>query len=179
MEQLTTDRLLLLRLEPAWMERFAVDSKQAGKELEAFLGYPESGRTEHPVTTYRYALSEISRNPDGAKWHCLWEILLPSEKRRIGGILFKGPPENGETEIGYGIDEAYRGKGYAPEAVTRAIRWAFENGAQTVIAKINPGNAASRRVLEKVGMREYRKIGKMPCFRINKSNQNQIKERIV
>ena len=88
----------------------------------------------------------------------------------LGGILFKGPPENGETEIGYGIDEAFRGKGYAPEAVTRAIRWAFENGANTVVAKINPGNHASRRVLEKVGMREYRKIGKMPCFRIDKSS---------
>ena len=170
MEQLTTDRLLLLRLEPAWMERFAVDSMQAGKELEAFLGYPESGRIEHPVTTYRYALSEIDRQPEAEKWHCLWEILHPEEKRRIGGILFKGPPENGETEIGYGIDEALRGKGYAPEAVTRAIRGAFENGANTVVAKINPGNHASRRVLEKVCMREYRKIGKMPCFRIDKSS---------
>ena len=170
MKQLTTARLTLLRLDLSWMERFAADSKQAGKELEEALGYPASGRTEHPVTAYKYALNEITRNPMQEKWHCLWEILLSEEQRRIGGILFKGPPENGETEIGYGIDEAYRGKGYAAEAVSEAIRWAFENGADTVIAKINPGNYASRRVLEKVGMKEYQKIGKMPCFRIQKQS---------
>ena len=71
-------------------------------------------------------------------------------------------------EIGYGIDPAFRGKGYASEAMEAAIQWAFANGAQTVIAKINPGNDASRRVLEKVGMRQYQTIGKMPCFRREK-----------
>ena len=175
MEQLKTERLLLLRLDIPWLERFAADSKQAGKDLESALGYPESGRTEHPVTTYQYALGEIARSPESAHWHCLWEILLPEEKRRIGGILFKGPPYKGETEIGYGIDEGFRGKGYAPEAVHAAIGWAFDNGAKTVIAKINPGNHASRRVLEKVGMHEYQKIGKMPCFRIDKSVQKERK----
>ena len=55
MEQLKTERLLLLRLDIPWLERFAADSKQAGKDLESALGYPESGRTEHPVTTYQYA----------------------------------------------------------------------------------------------------------------------------
>ena len=171
MEQLNTRRLILLHLDRTWIERFSIDSKQAGAELEAFLSYPASGRTEHPVTTYRYASSEMERHPEAEQWYRLWEILLPEEKRRIGGLLFKGPPdENGETEIGYGIDEDQRGKGYAPEAVRAAIEWAFGHGAKTIIAKINPGNTASRRVLEKVGLHEYQKIGKMPCFRIDKPN---------
>ena len=173
MIQLRTSRLCLLQLDLNWMQRFAADSRQAGQQLEYYLKIPKSGRTEHPVTTYRYALSELGRIPPLAEhrrqWHLLWEIIAPGHRQRIGGILFKGPPdERGQVEIGYGIDPAFRGKGYASEAMEAAIQWAFANGAQTVIAKINPGNDASRRVLEKVGMRQYQTIGKMPCFRREK-----------
>lgn len=172
MELLTTKRLTLLRLDESWMERFAADSREAGAALEHFLGYPESGRCEHPVTVYRKILLELSRHPENACWHCLWEILLPEEKRRIGGFLFKGPPDAlGQTELGYGIDEPFRGRGFATEAAGAAIDWAFAHGAGSVTAKINPGNAASRRVLEKLGMEQYQWIGKMPCFRMMRDNR--------
>jgi RimJ/RimL family protein N-acetyltransferase len=73
-------------------------------------------------------------------------------------VGFKGAPdETGTTEIGYGIDPAYRNAGYMTEAVKGLIGWAFQqSGCKTVVARdTKKVNAASRRVLEKAGMAVY------------------------
>jgi ribosomal-protein-alanine N-acetyltransferase len=57
--------------------------------------------------------------------------------------------------IGYWIDEAMAGKGYTPEAFVVAIRFAFEElHLHRVQAAIVPRNLASRRVVEKLKLRE-------------------------
>lgn len=56
--------------------------------------------------------------------------------------------------IGYWVDEAHAGNGYCPEAVVTLCRYAFEDLAlHRVQIAIIPRNAASRRVVEKVGVR--------------------------
>ena len=64
----------------------------------------------------------------------------------------KGPPESGETEIGYNIVPSRQGRGYATEAVRTllAMAWAHPQ-ARSVTASTAPGNVASQRVLEKAG----------------------------
>ena len=61
----------------------------------------------------------------------------------------------GETralELGYSIAPRYRGLGYATEAASLARDEAFRNlGAQRLVAIAEPDNAASLRVLEKLG----------------------------
>lgn len=179
LETIETSRLLLVHLDESWMGRFAQNPKDAAKELEEFLSLEHSERTEHPPSAYQYANSEIARFPKSAEWLCFWEIVQKEQKCRIGGILFKGPPdESGETEIGYGVDKDFQRRGYGLEAVQAGIQWAFSKGAGAVIAKVNPGNKASRGLLEKVGMEQYCFIGKMPCYRINrplKAEQKGIK----
>lgn len=71
----------------------------------------------------------------------------------VGSLCFKGPPEGGEVEIGYGVGEAYRGQGYATEAVKAAVNWAFYSSTELycVMAEAEAGNAASRAVLQKLG----------------------------
>ena len=66
---------------------------------------------------------------------------------------FSWPDENGEVEIGYGLAEPFRGMGYATEAAAGMCEWLFaEAGAVVITATaVNPGNVASRRVLEKLG----------------------------
>ena len=70
-------------------------------------------------------------------------------------VGFKGAPDDtGSVEIGYGIDSAFRGKGYMTEAVQAMINWAFQrDGCQMVTAcgvlKTNP---ASSHVLLNTGM---------------------------
>ncbi|MCB0977289.1 MAG: GNAT family N-acetyltransferase [Acidimicrobiales bacterium] len=65
----------------------------------------------------------------------------------------RGPFQN--AYIGYWIDEAYAGQGLMPEAVVVMIRFAFEElRLHRVQVSIVPRNAASRRVAEKLGLRD-------------------------
>jgi len=63
-----------------------------------------------------------------------------------------------EIEIGYRLAREHWGKGYATEAARAVLTWALgADGAgpalERIIAVTYPQNAASRRVLEKLGMR--------------------------
>lgn len=57
--------------------------------------------------------------------------------------------------VGYWIDEAMAGNGYVPEAFVVAARFAFEElNLHRIQAAIVPRNEASRRVAEKLELRE-------------------------
>ena len=58
------------------------------------------------------------------------------------------------VEIGYVLDPAYVGKGYATEAVREELRICFEEvGVRRVIAQCFADNEPSWRLMERVGMR--------------------------
>jgi len=57
--------------------------------------------------------------------------------------------------LGYWIDEKHAGHGYTPEAVVLMLRYGFEDlHLHRIQASIVPRNAPSRRVAEKVGLRD-------------------------
>ncbi|MDX6738439.1 GNAT family protein [Actinocorallia sp. A-T 12471] len=59
------------------------------------------------------------------------------------------------AQVGYWIDRAYAGRGITPTAVALAVDHAFFTvGLHRVEAAIRPENAASRRVVEKLGFRD-------------------------
>ncbi|HEX8338512.1 MAG TPA: GNAT family N-acetyltransferase [Pyrinomonadaceae bacterium] len=63
-------------------------------------------------------------------------------------------PELNVVEVGYAFLPAFRGKGYAYEAAAAAARYAREVlGLPRLYAIVNPDNAVSIRVLEKLGMK--------------------------
>lgn len=65
----------------------------------------------------------------------------------------RGPFQN--AYIGYWIDQALAGNSYIPEAVTVVLRFAFEElGLHRVQISIIPRNRSSRRVVEKLGVRD-------------------------
>ena len=65
----------------------------------------------------------------------------------------RGPFQN--AYVGYWMDEAQAGNGYTPEAVVVVLRFAFEElGLHRVQISIIPRNARSRRVVEKLALRE-------------------------
>src|SRR5919201_2954095 len=82
-----------------------------------------------------------------------WAVLERSSGDVIGycGIeLYEGGPD---VELGFSFARAAWGKGYATEAASRWLEHAFEAlGFPRVIALVGPSNAASIRVLEKLGM---------------------------
>jgi ribosomal-protein-alanine N-acetyltransferase len=59
------------------------------------------------------------------------------------------------AQVGYWIDEAFAGRGVIPTALALALDQCFFTvGLHRVEATIRPENAASRRVVEKLGFRE-------------------------
>jgi len=78
--------------------------------------------------------------------------------RRFAGEVSLGSVQRGPFQmgyIGYWIDEALAGAGYVPEGVVLLMRYAFETlQLHRVEAAIVPRNIASRRVVEKLGMRD-------------------------
>jgi RimJ/RimL family protein N-acetyltransferase len=80
-----------------------------------------------------------------------WYWILKRPRRVIGISGFKGRPAQGCVEVGYTVLERYQRRGFATEAVTAMVQWAFAHGANCVIAETLPELAASRRVLAKCG----------------------------
>ena len=68
-------------------------------------------------------------------------------------IVQRGPFQS--AYVGYWVDEAHAGKGYMPEALVCVCRAAFEDlHLHRVQISIIPRNTASRRVVEKLGIRD-------------------------
>lgn len=164
-EQLTsirlhTDRLVLFPLTAGQMRLLLSDPQK----LESQLGYPIS-RSMVSKTVRRAAgvkLSEMRRLPEvDWIWITYWLLVIDIKQEEpfgAGLIGFKGRPDgNRIVEIGYGIDEKYRGQGYMTEGVQALITWAFEHpvGLRAISAQTRRYNIASGRVLEKVGMSIY------------------------
>jgi RimJ/RimL family protein N-acetyltransferase len=62
-------------------------------------------------------------------------------------------------ELGWALVPSAHGKGYATEALRAAIAWGdthFESDRTVCI--IDPGNDASARVADKLGLREYSRV---------------------
>ena len=100
---------------------------------------------------YTEMLAGCLRHPEQWAWYAMWMI----ERRdgtHVGDLCFKGFTSNNTAEIGYGILDSYQGLGYASEAVSAAVAWAFQNPElQAVEAETDPENTASQRVLKKCG----------------------------
>lgn len=65
----------------------------------------------------------------------------------------RGPFQN--AYVGYWIDQRHAGQGFTPEALVVAARYAFEDiGLHRLQVAIIPRNGASRRVVEKLQLRE-------------------------
>src|SRR5262249_4274627 len=71
----------------------------------------------------------------------------------VGTIGFTGPPDDsGTVSVGYGLVESARGRGYATEALSGLVEFAFtQPSVRAITADALPDNVASHRVLEKVG----------------------------
>lgn len=69
------------------------------------------------------------------------------------GNVQRGPFQS--AYVGYWIDREHAGRAYVPEGVALVLRHAFEDlGLHRVEAAIVPRNHASRRVAEKLGLRD-------------------------
>lgn len=117
-----------------------------------------------------------------------WAIILKETDKMIGTCGFTSfDYTNDSAEMGYVLNPTYRGHGIAPEALGEVLKFGFDNLAlHRAEARFIEGNEASRRVMEKVGMKfegirrggmlikgEYKNIGVCAVLREEFYSQNQ------
>lgn len=84
----------------------------------------------------------------------LWLAETKDEKVPVGICGLVTRKELGVVEVGYAFLPQFRGRGYAFEAASAALRHARDVlGLPRLYAIVDPENAVSVRVLEKLGMR--------------------------
>jgi ribosomal-protein-alanine N-acetyltransferase len=98
---------------------------------------------------------EMVEEPSGFE---SWLIVEKESKAIIGDIGFKGKPDpEGSVDLGYGIVDAARRKGYAVEAGAALIKWTFKQQQVKVItARCMHVNEGSTKTLERLGF--YQKV---------------------
>ncbi len=146
-----THRLRLRRFVPGDLEAIAgvfTDPRVARHTLTGVLPMEAVSRwLERIISSYR--LHE----------HGVWAVVHREDAKVIGYCGLSCPPVDGrpQFEIGFRLLPAYWGRGLATEAAAAARDVAFGPLALTrVICLIQPENAASIRVAEKIGMRHER-----------------------
>jgi RimJ/RimL family protein N-acetyltransferase len=88
-----------------------------------------------------------------------WAVIEKETGEFLGWFHFRPTADSapGEVELGYRLRKSAWGKGYATEGSRALIRKGFtEFGVQRVVAEAMAVNGASRRVMEKAGLRLVR-----------------------
>ncbi len=171
--EILTPRLKLIALTAEQLKLYL----EAPDRLEQALGFPVARDilTEIVQRAIRIKLSKMVPAPaQDYTWYTYW-LVVPTDRPYGAGLAgFKGVPDHrGVVEIGYGIDPACQGQGYATEAAKALIAWAFQSPACTTVIAPNTkkSNIASNRVLEKAGMRIYEETPNAISWKIDKKIQ--------
>lgn len=125
--------------------------------FQAYRGIPELGRFQgwSPMSDEQAAefLTEMAHAPlfQPGDWVQLG-IAEPETDRLIGDIGILVAADGGAAEIGFTLAPAAQGRGIATAAVRRALQLVFgATGVQQVVGIADRRNAASLRLLERVG----------------------------
>ncbi|WP_345523406.1 GNAT family N-acetyltransferase [Nocardioides conyzicola] len=100
--------------------------------------------SDSSVRTWQYRAVQAIQTPQDLPW--ITGILWDDEERvAVGQSGFHAAPDaDGMVEVGYGVDPAYRRRGYARAALELAIaRAQADPSVRTLRATISPDNEAS------------------------------------
>lgn len=146
--KLRTERLLLRRIKSS--------------DLDDMFEYASDPRTTayllwEPHADLAATKKSLERINDGYRKGNFydWALVENTNGKMIGTCGFTALDiYNNCAEIGYVLNPAYWGKGYAPEAVARVIHFGFNVlKLNRIEARYMVENSRSRRVMEKCGMK--------------------------
>jgi RimJ/RimL family protein N-acetyltransferase len=81
-----------------------------------------------------------------------WAIELRSDNSLIGGATLLPLQPDEEYEMGWQLQPACWGRGYATEAGLAIAQWAFGQGVEQVIALVRPANERAAATVRRIGM---------------------------
>lgn len=96
---------------------------------------------------------EIADDPENYLFFTEFLIVLKENDHVIGSIDYKYVPKDGVTEVGYGLNPAYEGRGCMTEALTAFLALGKKLGIRTVRADTLKDNVKSQNVLKRCGFR--------------------------
>ena len=149
---LETERLLLRKFLPTDdIAMFELDSNAA---VHKYLGNNPIQTLEQARKVIALILQQYIDNGIGR-----WAVIEKSSDSFIGwsGLKFIREYENNHInfyDVGYRLIPKYWGKGYATESAKAAIEYGFTKmNLSEIIGTVNKENKASRRALEKCGLK--------------------------
>ena len=126
----------------------------------------------------------IADRRTGEKLGDSYLLPMPIDKDDIDfSLVVMGQMPDADIEIGYFLKRSAWGRGYATEVCKRLLQFAFQEvSLNEVVASIDENNVASKKVLEKSGMRDRgrtRCYGKdSPIYRITRDEWNELQQSI-
>jgi len=153
---------LFLETERLRLRRFTDDDAENLVELDgdpAVMKFINGGRPTPRAEIEDEVLPAFLGYYERFEGYGFWAVVEKSTARFLGWFHFrpaKGAPP-GEIELGYRLRRSAWGKGYATEGSRALIEKGFvELGVERVVAETMVVNVASRRVMEKAGLRLVR-----------------------
>ena len=143
-----TERLVLREFTPEDLDELV--RLRADPEVMRYIGEQSREKVEQRL---QYYISHYEPHGFG-----MWAVVDKRTEAMVGwcGLIFLD--ETPEVEVGYGLARDYWGQGLMTEAARASLRYGFERaGLLRIVAVAMPENAASRRIMEKLGMR-YEKM---------------------
>ena len=168
-----TDRLMLVAATVALCEAEYEGRGSVARALGASVpaSWPPAVFERDDVDRVRRALTSDPEAQDWTLHYVLRRPRLTDDGLALVGIAgFVGRPTvQGDVEIGYAIAEEYRRRGYATEAVTALLRWAFADArVHHVTASTYVSLEASIGVLDKTGFEEVSRDAKTGLLRFHR-----------
>lgn len=81
-----------------------------------------------------------------------WAVRARDDGRLVGAaVLLPLPPDAEDSEVGYVLLPAERGRGFATEATRALVTWAFREGMPEVFVVARPANAPGIAVAQRLG----------------------------
>ncbi len=155
--RLVGPRVVLRPLEPADGDAWRDVRARNRDWLEPWEPLPEPGSPDllRDASAFRARCASGSRQRHLDSAHPL--AIFLHDGHLVGEInlsgIQRGPFQS--AHVGYWVDSAVAGQGLVPEALVLVLRLAFEElGLHRVEVAIVPRNGASRRVVEKLELRE-------------------------
>lgn len=146
MTSLETDRLILRRGAPDDLESLARIFKKPN--VMKYLGLEGSPLSREETEAFLQSIDRHWERYGFGRW-----VVVARENSAVIGCAGLRSYE-GTAELVYLIDEPYWDKGLATEIARACLDFGFNrSGFKKIIAFARPGNTASRKVMEKIGMR--------------------------
>ncbi|WP_040472294.1 GNAT family N-acetyltransferase [Aquimarina agarivorans] len=144
MIELETERLLLRQWKPSDIEEYAAICQDP--KVMQYLG----GKTFSRLEAWRHMAFLVGHWQLRGYGH--WAVEEKKSKKLIGRVGYLYPEDYPGFEIGWTLSSKFWGRGYAYEAATIAMDYAFKNlGKKEVLSLISPKNYSSIKLSKKLG----------------------------